>query len=89
MSLSGLAGVCGVSSTSLEELTKGRAGPGPAGQIGVSSTSLQSFINGQTSPGFAGELGISSTTLQELRLKIGKEGAAGFIIGVMAGRGSA
>jgi hypothetical protein len=89
MSLIGLASICGVTSSSLKDLMKGRVGVGIAGRLGVTSSSLQKFVDGGTSIGLASELGILSSNLQELRDSIGREGAIGFLIGVAAAKPNA
>jgi hypothetical protein len=83
MSLIGIAGKCGVTSSSLQDLINGNVRVGVAGKIGTTTSSLQTFVNGGTSIGLAGKIGITSSSLQELRNLIGKEGAIGLIIGMM------
>lgn len=83
MSLIGIAGKCGIMSSSLQDLINGKVGISVAGKIGVLSSSLQEFVDGGTSIGLAGKIGITSSSLQELRNLIGKEGAIGLIIGMM------
>lgn len=79
----GLASKCGVMSSSLEDLIKGKVGIGVANELGVLSSSLQQFIDGGTSLGLAQNLGIVSSNLQELRNKLGEDGAKGFLIGLL------
>lgn len=84
MSLIGLAGRCDVTSTSLKSLMAGKVPVAVASKLGVTSSSLQKFIDGGTSISLAGKLGILSTNLQEVRNTIGKEGAIGMILGLLA-----
>lgn len=88
MSLIGLAGKCGVTTNTLVNLINGEVGVGVSGKLNTTSSSLQTFVNGGTSIGLAGEIGITSNTLQELRQSIGRDGAIGLLIGLMASRGS-
>lgn len=83
MSLTSMASKCGVTTTTLEELIKGRVGTSVGGRLGATSSSLQTFVDGGTSTGLSGKLGITSSTLQDLRKAIGKEGAIGLLIGLM------
>jgi hypothetical protein len=83
MSLVGIAGRCGIMTSSLQELIAGHVGIGAAGKLGVLSSSLQTFVDGGTSLGLAGKMGITSSTLQELRNDIGKDGAIGLLIGLL------
>lgn len=84
MSLIGIASKCDVTSSSLQDLIRGRVSIGVAGQLDCTSSSLQTFVDGGTSIGLAGRLGTTSSSLQELRKLIGKEGAIGLLIGLMA-----
>ena len=83
MSLIGIAGKCGITTSSLTDLIKGNVRVGVAGKIGVTTSSLQTFVDGGTCIGLASKMGITSSTLQELRNTIGKEGAIGLIICLM------
>jgi DNA-binding Xre family transcriptional regulator len=87
MSLTGLAGQCGITTSSLEQLIAGQVPVAATGRINTTTSSLQAFVNGGTSIGLASDLGITSSSLQELRNKIGKQGAIGLIIGLMSQRG--
>jgi hypothetical protein len=83
MSFTTLGTKCGVTSTTLDELIKGRVSTSVGSRIGATSSSLQTFVDGGPSTGLAQRMGITSTSLQELRKAIGKEGAIGLLIGLM------
>jgi len=85
MSLIGVAGKCGVMSSTLEALISGEVRSAVAMRLGTTSSSLQDFVNGGTSIGLAAHLGTTSSNVQLLRNKIGREGAIGLLIGLMAG----
>jgi hypothetical protein len=86
MSLIGAAGKCGISTSNLVDLLNGRGSVPVAASLHVTTTSLQTFINGGNSLALAAEMGITSASLQELRTKLGPQGAAGLIIGLMWAR---
>jgi hypothetical protein len=86
MSLIGVAGKCGVMTTSLEQLMAGSVSIGVGARLGVMTSSLQEFVNGGTSIGLAMLMGTTSANLQILRRSIGKEGAIGLLIGLMAAK---
>lgn len=83
MSLIGLAGQCGISSSALKELMNGSV-PVGATRLGVTRNSLQEFVDGGTSIGLAGYMGVTASGLQELRNHIGREGAIGLLIGLLS-----
>lgn len=83
MSLIGLAGKCGVTGSSLQDLVNGNVSVGISGKLGVTSSSIQTFVNGGTSIGLASKMEITSSSLQELRNQIGEQGAIGLIIGLL------
>lgn len=83
MSLIGIAGKCGVTTSTLQDLISGNVRVGVSGKLGVTSSSLQTFVDGGTSIGLASKLGITSSSLQELRNLIGQQGAIGLIIGML------
>lgn len=85
MSLISIAGQCGVPSDTLKKLIAGKVSPSVAMRLGVPSASLQTFVDGGKSVGLAGVMGTTSLSLQELRNLIGREGAIGLLIGLMAG----
>lgn len=82
MSMLGVASAMGVTTFSLEKLFEGEATFGVSSQLKISLSSLQDFLNGKVNPVMAGSLGVSSSALQELRDKIGKDGAVGFLVGL-------
>ena len=85
MSLVGIAGSMGTTTSALQALIQGHVDPGVAGQVGCKSSSLQQFVNGGTSIGLAGAIGTTSASLQELRNLIGDQGAIGLVIGLAVG----
>jgi hypothetical protein len=90
MSLSGIAGQAGTTSSSIEKLiTTGQGSAGLASQIGTTSSNITDFVNGQASSGIAFALGTTSSNVQRLRDMIGREGAIGLIIGLACGIGHA
>jgi hypothetical protein len=89
MSLTGIAGHAGVTTSSLQQLiAHGSATAGLAGRLGVTTSNINDFINGSASAGIASALGTTSSSAQELRNLIGREGAIGLIIGLVCGRAS-
>lgn len=70
--------------STLNDLTNGKVGISVGSRLGVMTSSLQTFVDGGTSLGLSGKLGMMSSSLQELRDAIGREGAIGLLIGLMA-----
>ncbi len=87
MSFNGTAAAVRTTSSSVEELLRGRVSSGIAAALKVTSSSVQQFIDGQASPGVAAALGITTSELQGLRNALGGEGAIGFVLGLAAGFG--
>lgn len=86
MALYGVSAKCGVSNDALHKLIAGVVTPGVAMRLDTTSSSLQTFINGGTSVGLAMRMGTTSANVAELRMKIGREGAIGLLIGLLAGQ---
>jgi transcriptional regulator with XRE-family HTH domain len=84
MSLMSLAARCGVTTSTLQELLRGRVNISVGTRLGVLTSSLQTFVDGGTSLGLASKLNMLSANLQELRGVIGRDGAIGLLIGLMA-----
>ena len=87
MSLTGLASRCGTTTDTIKRLLGGEVSVGVSSKLHTTTSSLQTFVNGGTSVGLASQLGITSSSLQELRSVLGKEGAAGFLLGLVAMKG--
>lgn len=86
MSLIGIAAQCGIMTSTLKDLLRGKVGIGVGGQLGVLTSSLQEFVNGGTSIGLASLMGTTSGNLLILRKAVGKEGAIGILIGLMSAK---
>ena len=82
MSLVGISGKMGTTSSSLEQLLAGKVPVGVSSKIGVTSSSLQKFVDGGASVSLASKIGCTSSTLQDLRDKFGEHGAIGLLIGL-------
>lgn len=90
MSLIGIAGQAGTTSSNLEQLIRsGQGSAGLAGRIGTTSANITEFVEGRASSGIAQVLGTTRSNAQLLRNMIGREGAIGLIIGLACGIGFA
>jgi len=85
MSLIGTASKVGTTSSSIEQLLKGKASVGIASALGTTTSSIQQFLDGGAPVGVASSLGITSSELQRLRNSLDTRGAIGFILGLAAG----
>jgi len=84
MNLLTAASSMGITSYGLEKLVQGEVTYGLSSRLGTNISALQDFINGQVKSGFSVVTGMPPSGLQELRDTIGKEGAVGFILGIIA-----
>ena len=82
MSLLKLASNMGVTTSTLTELINGKVTISIGKQLGCMSSSIQQFVDGGTSQSLASKMGCMSSDLQELRIRIGKQGAIGLVIGL-------
>ena len=86
MSLIGVAGRAGTTSSYLEKLiATGEGSPSLAGRLGTTTRNITEFVNGAASPGIARLLGTTTSNAQLLRDLIGREGAIGLVIGLACG----
>lgn len=83
MALTHLATQCGVSTTQLQQLLKGKVSASISTKLGVPASALQVFINGKNSTHLASKLGITSSALKELRKNLDTQGAVGFLLGLI------
>lgn len=83
MSLSNLARKCGITSDALDRLLANDVPLSVGAKLHMRSTALQKFVDGEATLGFSRKIGVSLSTAQEMRDKIGKTGAVGFLIGMM------
>ncbi len=88
MSLVGIAGKAGTTSSNIEKLIhNGEGSPGLASRLGTTSSRITDFIARQASPTIARALGTTTSNAKLLRNAIGREGAIGLILGLACGRG--
>lgn len=71
-----------VTTSTLEDLIKGKVRIGISNRLGCTTSTLQQFVNGGTSLALARKIGCTSSTLQQLRRVIGMDGAVGLLIGL-------
>ena len=82
--MNGIASKLGLATASLHELLAGQVPNDAASNLKTSTAALQDFIDGRVAAGFASLLGGPPEDVQRLRDQIGREGAIGVIIGLLA-----
>jgi hypothetical protein len=72
----------GTATNSIEEHLAGSATIDIAARLGMTSDELQEFIDGGAPAEMALQLGTTRGSVQDLRERLGKEGAIGFLLGL-------
>ena len=86
MSLTGIATKSGIGEPNIDAMLEGRF-PDHAGSAwDVNAEQLRDFVDGTASHGVASLCGVSIEEAQELRDRLGREGAVGFLIGLALGK---
>lgn len=83
-----LAARMGLTSGSIEFVLDGHTNEGIAARLGITAWTLQDFLDGKATgiAGLAQALDVSDMTIETLRARLGKQGAAGLLIGLALGR---
>jgi hypothetical protein len=86
MSLIGIAGCAGTTTSNLQKLIATGVGSASlAVRLGTTTRNITGFVNGVASPSIAKLLGTTTPDAQALRNLIGREGVIGLIIGLACG----
>lgn len=86
MGLMQIAGKFGAPAAALEQLLAGDAPASVGEALRTTASSVRRFIDGDATGDLARAFGVTAPSLQELRDRLGREGAIGFLVGVGVGR---
>jgi hypothetical protein len=87
MSLFAVASEMGVTCADLEALLQGKVTITVAFRLNTTTHDAELFIHGAASIGLAATVGCTASDLQQLRDRLGREGAIGFLVGLGLDRG--